>query len=696
MNAVRPAEILRQLEQSGTADDALLARFVATRDATAFTELVRRHGALVLGVCLRVTGHRQDAEDAFQATFLVLARRAATLRSDVRLWSWLYGVGYRVAWRARRTSIRRRRREITVAAMTEPLAPAPASEIPELMPVLDEELAALPNYYREAIVLCDLRGASRAEAAAVLGVPEGTLSSRLANGRKKLAARLTRRGVSLAVAALPVALAETQAGTAVSAELIATTCRTVADFAANGTVPGPLARLIKGGFAVRKTFVFGALVAIAAAGAVFAATARDAAPPLSPSRPPVVAVRSETPQPAVPATEPKPDASYTDAPRIAAGWDLPLTAPARVTWAPTGSRLAVVGFVPGPAPVGFVAGQAPVSSQAAFVVVDYTGKPDPENLSRTFTPKDGSVVGFTADGKQLITDRRENHLLSGLHQLVYWNSAKTFSPVEGGWPRIDAGAKLRTVTFDGADIHGYAFAPDGKSFRALRYRQSANEAPKTMQVIEIDTATGRAGKPLMQVDYGDHSFSTDGKRLAVGDASTRTVRVYDLEKRDKPELYRFALPPEKVTGDTDSPLVMRFSPDGSRLVASLGVARSLIINLETGTPICALEGTHSLVPELSPSAFSSDGRLFAANGQMFQLEKVSEKGKERTQANVTDSFLTVWDTTTGRVLKTWSGPARNDAIAFHPSRPLLAVAESKGDGWTRLGFWDFANEAEKK
>ncbi len=692
MNAARSAEILRQLEQTGTADDTLLARFVANRDAAAFAELVRRHGALVQGVCRRVTGHRQDAEDAFQATFVVLAQRAAALRNGVRLWSWLYGVAYRVAWRARRTATRRRRREITVAAMTEPPAPAAPYEVPELMPVLDEELAALPAYYRDAIALCDLRGASREEAAAILGVPEGTLSSRLANGRKKLAARLTRRGVSLAIAALPTALTEAQAGTVVPAELIVTTCGTVADFGANGTVPGPLARLIEGGFTVRKAFVFGTLVVIAAAGAVFTATARDGAPPVDLPQPPTVAAETEDGPPLKPAAELKSGTAYVDAPRIAAGWDIPLSAPRRVVWAPTGSRLAIAGTANNPI-------QPTQPHYPAIVVTEYTGKPGPEILSATRMPKDGSLVGFTTDGKQLITDRRENHLLSGLHQLVYWDPTKM---------KTGDGAKLRTVTFDGADLHGfalnydsqrsgYAFAPDGKSFRALRYRQSPNETPKTMEVVEIDAVTGRAGKPLMQIDYGAHTFSPDGKRLAVVGGATKTVRVYDLEKRVKPELCEFTFPPEKAPWYFDESLVISFSPDGNRLAASFGVARSFILNVETGKPAATLEGTHVLAGEPNRISFSPDGRLFACGGRAItKVEKLSEDGKERVQPTGSDGFLTVWDTVTGRALKTWSDRSGRAVVAFHPTRPLLAVAEPSGDNETRIGFWDFTGEDEKK
>jgi RNA polymerase sigma factor (sigma-70 family) len=305
MSAARTADLLRQLEHTGASDAELLARFVATKDGGAFGELVRRHGALVLGVCRRVTGQVQDAEDAFQATFLVLARRAASVRDGARLWSWLYGTAFRVAWRARRAARRRRTREVPVARMPEPHAPPLAPPMPELAPILDEELAALPAHYREALVLCDLRGASRGEAAAALGVPEGTLSSRLANGRKKLAARLTKRGVALAVGALPGALTEVRAATTVPTELIAKTCGRAADYATGGAAPGPLAELVEGGFTVRKTLVFGLLTLAVVAGGAFAARPEHAPPDEAP-KPPAVAEK--------PAVAPRPDAGRRDEP----------------------------------------------------------------------------------------------------------------------------------------------------------------------------------------------------------------------------------------------------------------------------------------------------------------------------------------------------------------------------------------------
>ena len=192
------------LGSSDVSDRDLLARFVASRDEDAFAEIVRRHGAMVLAACRRVTGRTHDAEDAFQAAFLVLARRAAHLSRPELLANWLYGVACRTALEAR--AARRRAEEHAVPAAPEPAAPPAPDDTAELRRVIDEELAKLPDKYRTAVVLCDLEGLPRAAAATQLGIPEGTLSSRLAHARKVLAERLTRRGVTASATAVAAAL----------------------------------------------------------------------------------------------------------------------------------------------------------------------------------------------------------------------------------------------------------------------------------------------------------------------------------------------------------------------------------------------------------------------------------------------------------------------------------------------------------
>jgi RNA polymerase sigma factor (sigma-70 family) len=193
-------------------DGELLARFVATRDEASFAALVRRHGPMVLSVCRRMLHHVQDAEDCFQATFLVLARRAATVRRE-SVGSWLYSVAYRTSLEARAVNARRRARERQVQDMPHPEVTPTESQ--DWRPWLDRELNRLPEKFREAIVRCDLEGRSRKEAARLLGLSEGTLSSRLARGRRLLAKRLAPYGLSLP----PVALASVLGSNAISAQV---------------------------------------------------------------------------------------------------------------------------------------------------------------------------------------------------------------------------------------------------------------------------------------------------------------------------------------------------------------------------------------------------------------------------------------------------------------------------------------------
>src|SRR5262245_13339046 len=178
--------------QGAPTDGQLLARFVDSCDEAAFTDLLRRHGPLVLSVCRRLARHEQDAEDAFQATFLVLVKKAGSVAGRDSVGGWLHGVAFRAALKAREATARRRERQ----ADEGPDVEAPPEEAHDWQ-ALHEELDRLPEKYREPLVLCYLEGRSRREAAARLCLPEGTLSSRLATARQMLGQRLVRRGIAL-------------------------------------------------------------------------------------------------------------------------------------------------------------------------------------------------------------------------------------------------------------------------------------------------------------------------------------------------------------------------------------------------------------------------------------------------------------------------------------------------------------------
>jgi RNA polymerase sigma factor (sigma-70 family) len=253
-------------------DGELLAHFVATRDEESFAAMVRRHGPMVLAVCRRLLRHVQDAEDCFQATFLVLARKAATVKNRESVGSWLYAVAYRIALEAKAVHARRRAQERQLHHdMPHPEVLPPESQ--DWRPWLDRELNHLPQKYRAAIVACDLEGRSRKEAARLLGIAEGTLSSRLARGRNLLAKRLAPYGLSLSGAALAAAICDSAALAQVPAALIAATAKAALLVAAGNitAVSASSAILMKGVlksmFLTKLKLTIGAVMVVTALGA---------------------------------------------------------------------------------------------------------------------------------------------------------------------------------------------------------------------------------------------------------------------------------------------------------------------------------------------------------------------------------------------------------------------------------------------
>ncbi|HVS37372.1 MAG TPA: sigma-70 family RNA polymerase sigma factor [Gemmataceae bacterium] len=216
------------LRQDGAAltDAQLLARYLEQRDEAAVAALVRRHGPMVWGVCRRVLGNHHDAEDAFQATFLVLVRKAASIRQREMVGHWLYGVAHRTAHKARTTRARRQLRERSGTVMPEPAATAP-DLWSDLQPLLDQELARLPDRYKTVIVLCDLEGKSGMQVAQQLGVAYGTVTSRLTRGRAMLAKRLARHGLAMTAGALATLLSDGAASARVPAAVVKHTINVV-------------------------------------------------------------------------------------------------------------------------------------------------------------------------------------------------------------------------------------------------------------------------------------------------------------------------------------------------------------------------------------------------------------------------------------------------------------------------------------
>jgi RNA polymerase sigma factor (sigma-70 family) len=236
---LRRAVLLR--DGADMTDGQLLESFVTYKDEAAFEVLVRRHGPMVLGVCRRVLGNEHDAEDAFQATFLVLVRKAGSVVPRALVGNWLYGVAQVTARRAKVAAAKRARRERQVTQIPEPRVVRQEShERDSLQRVLDQELSRLPEKYRVPIILCDLQNQSIKRAARSLGWPQGTVAGRLARARTMLAKRLMRHGMLPAGGALAAVLSDNAVGACLSTSLVIFTVKAAVVVATEQGVPGAI------------------------------------------------------------------------------------------------------------------------------------------------------------------------------------------------------------------------------------------------------------------------------------------------------------------------------------------------------------------------------------------------------------------------------------------------------------------------
>jgi RNA polymerase sigma factor (sigma-70 family) len=296
MSEARPSPFVHQLRHliggapaAALTDGQLLERFLTTRDEAAVEVLVRRYGPLVFAAVRRVLHNAHTAEDAFQATFLVLIRKAPSLDRGKPLGPWLYTVAYRLALRARANELRQQRCE-GQAARGRPAADGPVPNPSDLLVALEEELHRLPERHRAPLVLCHLEGMTNDQAAAALGCPRGSMAARLAQGRERLRECLARRGFVAPAAGIAAALAAAGARATVPLPLLDTTARAALWFAreeacAAGFASGRAVGLARG--ALRATYlnrlkVAGALVLVVAVLGTGATLLLKAAPPAGP------------------------------------------------------------------------------------------------------------------------------------------------------------------------------------------------------------------------------------------------------------------------------------------------------------------------------------------------------------------------------------------------------------------------------
>jgi RNA polymerase sigma factor (sigma-70 family) len=632
-------------------DGELLRRFTARREEDAFAALVQRHGPLVLSVCRRVLRQEQDAEDAFQATFLVLARKAASIRREGSLASWLYGVACRTALRARTDAAKK----VAWGEKQLPSQPDPPAEasLRELQQLLDEEVSLLPEKYRAPFVLCCLEGHSREEAARQLGWNKGTLSSRLALARQRLRERLARRGVTLSAALCAVALGPC-AHAALPGALVA--AATAAGMFSAGktesTISVQAATLAEGvlrAMSLKIKVVALVLLVLAVAGAGAGLCVLGALP----GKPPE-AERSEPMVPGAPERDKARVDRYGDA--------LPARALARLGTV----RFRGEPFAPG---LAFLAGDRALvnAGQREVTLWDVTTGKELHRLADKRWNSDGVL---SADGKVLAVSIRSADTTT-IHLL-----------------ETATGKELHRLEGHPGYIRAKAFSADGRTLASADWDRG---------VWIWDTATG---KEVRRFPEGPAvhalALTPDGKTLAT---TTGNTTVHLRETATGKELHNF--PVKKLVSQ------LLFAPDGKTLAAvgipfGNGASELYLWDTATGKLRQQLD-----IPEHNwRAAFSPDGRtLCTAHHAAIRLWDVASgkqlkqfagnsthtigltfSGDGKTLATSADGTLRLWEVATGKELPApgegHQGPVR--ALAFLEGGKTLVSAG--GDGTLR--YWE--------
>jgi RNA polymerase sigma factor (sigma-70 family) len=579
--------------RTGPSDPELLERFTRNRDEAAFAALVRRHHPMVLGVCRRVLHHAQDAEDACQAVFLVLARKATSVRGREVLAGWLYRVASRVATKAR-TSVAKRS---TTTAADVPGPDDATQDVTwrEALAVLDEELVRLPAAYRAALVLCYLEGRTQDEAARQLGWSLGTLRGQLERAREKLRARLLRRGISLPAALFGVALGGAAASTA------SATAITRLAVGSSSTVPARVAALANEGTQTMFTAKARTGVALVFAAGVLVAVGVAAQPGGPPKGPPVKAA----PPPAAPVA--KADAN---------GDSLPAGAVLRLgTTRLRHAKLFSLAFT------------------ADGKLVSFGG----DYAVRVWDPATGRLVRQQTFEKEFI-HRFHGGCLSPDGKRVAMQRLDRMKVFD-----TESGKELASVNLASAYEGVAGFSPDGRVLAVVD--QDGKGKAIRMVLCDVDTNTCR---DLCRIKgySAEPVFSPDGKRVALPEWSESGVGVWDvaagrevlrfkpagliggtvafdktgdvlavLGAVNPPQSFHYVRistgqPPE---GWTAPPVAdfnwVRFTPDGSAVLC--GGRESLQwADPKSGKVIHTVQGWAA-----TPAAFSPDGRLVATGGE---------------------------------------------------------------------------------
>jgi RNA polymerase sigma factor (sigma-70 family) len=557
MPTSKMSEAIRQVRRTmlrndaGRTDVELLESFVRQHDDAALTALVHRHGSMVWGVCRRLLRSQHDAEDAFQATFLVLVRKAAAIRDKELVANWLYGVAHQTAVRARTAAAKRGVRERQVTEMPEPAVAAP-DHGSDLQPLLDQELSRLPAYYRVPIVLCDLEGKTRQEAARHLGWPEGTVAGRLARARTMLAKRLTRRGLVMSSVTLAAVLSQNAVSACVPTSVLYSTIKFTHLFAAGqataGIISPNVAALTEG---VLRTMLMAKLKTGMAILLAVAAVAIGVVTISASSQGPVeaTAVRVNNTVSTVDQDDPTRDAPE---PKLADTFQGHTDTVLSATFSPDGMTLA--------------SGSGDNTIKLWDVA---TGKE--RATIQGHTQPVWSVV-FSPDGKTLASGS--------------WDGTTKLWDVGTGKER----AKL--LGPGGWAVSCVAFSPEGKVL-------ASGSEGKTIQLWDV--ATGKEGATL-QGHTGwvrTVAFSPDGKQLASG-GHDMTVRLWDVATGKEQAVLK---------GHTNAVWTVAFRPDGQTLASGSSDMTIILWDMATKKEQATLKGHRCGVQAV---AYSPDAQTLAS------------------------------------------------------------------------------------
>jgi RNA polymerase sigma factor (sigma-70 family) len=692
---------LRRLPGNAQPDAALLRAFVAG-DHEAFRTLVSRHGPLVLGICKRVLGEDHAAEDAFQATFLVLARRAGSMRLHGPLSAWLFGVARRVALKAR-TADRRRSKHETRTGTRPSRSTGPADELTarELLAALDGELARLPIDYREPLLLCYWQGLTQDQAARRLGCSAGAVKGRLERGRARLGERLRRRGfgpealllVPVAAIALPSDLVARTTGLAV-APWSATIPAAVVTLAA---APSKLVPAV-----VLSTLLAGAgMMALAAGGGSPADTPKLAPPPAQVAvAPPALDFRGDPLPPGAVArlgtirfraggsfesVAFSPDGKTL----ITGSGGAELTLWDAATGRPI-SNMTINKKIPGSAEIaGVLPNGTVIASAGTFLpltLCDVRAGRQLRSFGDTSNKERLTVAATSADGRFLACGNRDRagtivvfDIASGqetyhveqtdparLWQMAFSADGKVLVLYESAKNALlirildgTTGREVQRLPEITGEVRNVAVAPDG-GLLAWSHSHFVTlwDIANRKQLHEWRAA------PRRYSDRGMLAFSPDGKALAASDEGIVVLRDVVNGK----EIRRWDTKEDHVGG-------MAFSPDGKRL-ALIGQSRRISIwDTTTGCELGGDDDSRGFVEQI---AFSPDGRTAATAGH--------------------DSVIRRWDVATGRQVGRITSPYEHvTALTFtSDGRSLAAGGYEMVEPFNRgsIRWWDLATGAE--